>query len=138
MQTRRDLLMAAAALVAVLVVLALGFHHLGSPADQRAINSDERRIDDLRSIAQWIHFRPMPLPATLTESPQSSPASLKDPVTHVPYEYHPKSGTAYELCATFAAAGTEDEDTYRPRSAFWNHPKGRYCYQLDAGRETAY
>jgi hypothetical protein len=138
MQKRKDLVMAAAALVAVLIVLALGFHYLGSPANQRAINSDERRIDNLRSIAQWIHLRPMPLSATLTELPRIPATSIKDPVTHAPYEYHPASGTAYELCATFAAASTEDEDTYRPRSAFWNHPKGRYCYQLDAGREAAY
>ena len=137
MQKRRDLVMAAAALVAVLVVLALGFHYLGSPANQRAINSDERRIDDLRSIAQWIHFRPLPLPASLTESAQSSPANLTDPVTHAPYEYHPKSGTAYELCATFATAGKGAEDPYRLRSAFWNHPQGRHCYQLDAA-QTAY
>lgn len=138
MPKRSDLVMAAAALSAVLVVLVLGFHYLGSPANQRAINSDERRIDDLRSIAQWIHSRPLPLPATLTESAQNSPASLTDPVTHAPYEYHPKSGTAYELCATFATARRADEDTYRPRSPFWNHPKGRYCYQLDAGQGIAY
>jgi len=80
----------------------------------------------------------MPLPATLAELTPSSPVSLKDPVTHAPYEYHPKSGTTYELCATFATASRADEGTYPPRTAFWNHPKGRHCYQLDAGQQTAY
>ncbi|MGO4886096.1 MAG: hypothetical protein ACLP59_35515 [Bryobacteraceae bacterium] len=135
MRTPRDWGAAAAAVAAVLVVLTLGFRFLGSPANQRAINSDERRIEDLRAIAQWMHNRPLPLPATLAETP-NSPAHLTDPVTHVPYEYH-ATGTAYELCATFATVGRVDEGTYQPRSAFWNHPQGRYCFQLDSS-QTAY
>jgi hypothetical protein len=89
----------AAALTAVLVVLALGFRYLGSPANQRAINSDERRLEDLRSIAQWIHARSLALPATLSEPAQRSHANLTDPVTHAPYEYRAKSGKDYELSA---------------------------------------
>jgi hypothetical protein len=107
----------AAALTAVLVVLALGFRYLGSPANLRAINSDERRLEDLRSIAQWIHARSLALPATLSEPAQRSHANLTDPVTHAPYEYRAKSGKDYELCAAFVATGSADEDTYPPRSA---------------------
>jgi hypothetical protein len=136
MRKRRDLALAAAALTAVLVVLALGFRYLGSPANQRAINSDKRRIADLRSIAQWIYLRP--LPATLSEPAQGPPANLTDPVTHAPYEYRAKSGKNYELCATFVTAGNADENAYPPRSAFWDHPKGRHCYQLDASQQVVY
>jgi hypothetical protein len=26
----------------------------------------------------------------------------------------------------------------QPRWDFWNHPKGRYCYRLDASKVTEY
>jgi hypothetical protein len=133
---------AAMALVAVLVVLALGFHRLGPRANQRAIRADERRIEDLRSIAQAVYYlnrRQLPMPTTLAELPQSARMSLDDPVTNAPYGYHPKSGTAYELCATFATNGNApDESGLDPHSSFWTHPKGVHCYQLDVSQTTEY
>jgi hypothetical protein len=141
MKKPRDLAMAAAALAAVVAALAIGFHQLGPRANQRAIRADERRIADLRSIAQAIYFRNQqkkPLPATLSYLPLSAGTSGKDPLTSAPYEYHPASGTAYELCATFATDSTADEDGFQPRSAFWNHTKGRHCYQLDASLVVEY
>ena len=141
MTKHRDGLMAGGTVVVVLVVLALGFHRLGPRANQRAIRADERRIADLRSIAQAIYFRnyqKMPMPATLTDPPQSSRVNTNDPVTSAPYEYHPKTGTVYELCATFATDSTSDENGFRERSAFWNHTKGRHCYRLDASQVMDY
>lgn len=142
MTKRRDGLMAAGALVAILVVLALGFHRIGPRANRRAIRADERRIEDLRSIAQEMYFRnrrQMPMPATLAEPLQSARVSLNDPVTNAPYEYHLKSGSVYELCATFATdSGAPDEGGLQPHSGFWRHPKAHHCYQLDASQMTDY
>jgi hypothetical protein len=142
MTKHRDGLMAGGALVVVLVVLALGFHRLGPRANQRAIRADERRIEALQSVALQMYFRnrrQMPMPATLAELPQRDRVNLNDPVTNAPYEYHPKSATAYELCATFAAdSGAPDEPRLHGHSGFWSHPKGRYCYQLDAAQTTEY
>ena len=122
MSKHKDLLLAVAALVVVLVVLALGFQRLGP--------HDERRIQDLRWIAEAIYARQKPLPATLAELPHASLISLNDPVTNAPYEYHPTSGTIYELCATFATASAANED-FQMGPVFWSHPKGRHCYQLN-------
>ena len=138
MQKRRDVAMAAAAAAAVAAVLVIGFYYLGSPANQRAMNSDQHRVDDLRNIAQWIHMRPAPLPGSLAELARGSPVHVKDPVSNAPYEYHPESGTVYELCATFVTAWSGDEQVDPVRSAFWNHPRGRHCYHLDAGRALPY
>ncbi len=140
MKKPRDLAMAAAALAAVVVALAIGFHELGPRANQRAIRADERRIANLRSIAQSIYFRNQrkkPLPATLSDLPLSGGPIGKDPVTNAPHEYHPNFSMAYELCVTFATDSATDEDGF-PRSAFWNHTKGRHCYQLDASQVVEY
>ena len=131
MSRHRDVLLAGGAAVVVLAVLAVGFHVLGPPRNQRDISADERRVQDLRMIAQQIYGRHT-LPATLTEL--RLPNQLQDPVTGTPYEFHTKSGTAYELCATFATTSAEsDSENPRP-DTFWNHTKGRQCFELDAAQ----
>lgn len=135
MSKRRDLLLALGALAVVVTVLTFGFRLLGPPRDQRAISADARRLADLRTIAQQIQEpRISQLPATLDGLKQRLGANLNDPLTNIPYEYHPKSGTAYELCAVFATDSTEGENEYQQISPFWRHPKGRHCYQLDASK----
>jgi hypothetical protein len=120
------------ALVAVLVVLAIGFHRLGPRGYQRTIKADERRVEDLRSIAQEMriqNLRQMPIPASVAKLRQSTGTNMNDPVTNAPYE----------LCATFATgSGAQDRWDMQPRWDFWNHPKGRYCYRLDASKVTEY
>lgn len=135
MSKRRDLLLAAGAAVVVVAVLAFGFHMLGPPRNQRAISADERRVQDLRAIAQQIYFRRSP-PATLVELRLAN--RLQDPVTHAPYEYHTKSGTAYELCAAFATTSAESDTEYARPSTFWNHAKGRQCFEFDAMQAPAW
>ncbi len=121
MSRRRDVLLAVGAAVVVVAVLAFGFHLLGPPRDQRAISADERRVADLRSMAQAIQARLAPPP-------------LHDPVTNTPYEYHPKTGTSYELCATFETASAESDAEYQQPSPFWRHLKGRQCFELDSAK----
>lgn len=57
MSKRKDLSLAAGALLVVVAVLALGFHYLGPRERQRAINADARRVDDLRAIATAVLAR---------------------------------------------------------------------------------
>jgi len=136
MSKHRDRLLAGAAAVAVLVVLALGFHQLGPREEQRAIRADEQRVRDLQLIAQAIYVRQSALPASLAELPSRSVISLNDPVTHAPYEYRPQSGMSYELCATF---GTDSATNAGPQNPSpWNHPRGRYCFQLNGSRMSIY
>jgi len=145
MPGRRDLVLAGSAAVVVVAVLGFGFHLLGPPRGQRAISADERRVSDLRTIAQQLNLRTnaqqiharqgAPLPATLEkEWPRGYSIHLNDPLTNVPYEYHPRAGTAYELCAVFETASAEGDAEYQPPSPFWQHAKGRRCFELDAGK----
>jgi len=131
MSNRKDLLLAAGAAVVLAVVLAIGFYVLGPPRNQRAISADEHRVQDLRAIAQQIYARHSP-PTTLGELRLANQS--QDPVTHAPYEYHTKSGTAYELCATFATRSAESDSEYVQPNAFWSHSKGHQCFQFDAAQ----
>jgi hypothetical protein len=130
MPARRDSLFAAASLAAAAAVLAIGFHFLGPRDKQRA-------LEDLQSIARLIRAQHPRDPAVApAELPHGPGVNLNDPATGARYEYHPKSGTAYELCATFAtdsATDSADEGNgFRAGYSFWSHPAGHHCYQLDA------
>jgi hypothetical protein len=135
MSKRRDGLLAAGAAVVLGAVLAFGFYVLGPPQSQRAISADERRVQDLRAIAQQIYGRHS-LPATLAELRFGR--QIEDPVTHTPYEYRAKAATAYELCANFATASADSDSEYPRPTTFWNHSKGRQCFQLDAAQAPAW
>jgi hypothetical protein len=135
-------MLGAGATAAVLVGLALGFIQLGPRGKQRAMRADERRVQDLQSIAQAIYLR-QTVPASLAELPRSPVASLHDPVTQAPYEYHPQSGMRYELCASFATDSVDSADSagyegFRRDPPSWSHTRGRYCFQLDGSRMTLY
>ena len=73
---------------------------------------------------------------TLPSSPEGLPAySLKDPLTHQPYEYHAQSANEYELCATFDRDNRKD--TPAAQNTFWNHPQGHFCFALDPSQSPA-
>ena len=145
---RKDTLFVTAATVLVLASVAAGFWTLGSPLRQREAAWDSKRVADLRAIAgeiraQWTRkdeTQARQLPASLralVSAPGAQPLSLQDPVTGQPYEYRCREGPAYELCATFARASNE----YRKEAAglppsFWDHPRGRKCFLLDAARDV--
>jgi hypothetical protein len=59
--------------------------------------------------------------------------SLRDPVTHVPYEYAVLDSVRYQLCATFDAP-----DSVGPYGTaadpFWRHGAGHTCFTFEARR----
>ena len=102
------------------------------PSAQRQLEADNRRVQDLRSIAAAISGMTV-LPHSLSEAAASRPGlRMTDPVTGRAYEYTMKSTREYELCATFMAA---DDTLSRPYgTAFWSHPAGRACFAFEAQR----
>jgi hypothetical protein len=125
----------AAACVAVAAALVLGFFDIGSPQHARAVAADERRLSDLRAIANAIHAsrggapatRRIALPRSLNDVHVETYA--RDPETDAPYAYAPGAGAGYRLCATFQ---TEDRSA---AAAPLGHPAGAHCFALDATRE---
>jgi hypothetical protein len=127
----RNSFAAIAATLAVIVVVGLGFHFLGGPGTQRQVRADDARVRALAGLAQQVkeswHHSSQALPANLDHFPE--PAK-KDALTGKLFEYRPKSGSQYELCATFV---TDNRDRDTPGSSDqWIHPRGDYCFQLDA------
>jgi|SRR5580704_5438153 hypothetical protein len=118
---------------AVIVVLILGFRFLGSPARQRLVRLDARTVQALAALAQQINY-------SWNLSGKALPSNLdkitgtvkKDAQSGKPFLFHPRQNSAYELCATFAADSREQPDTNTADP--WLHPKGDYCFQLDASQ----
>jgi hypothetical protein len=127
------ILVVATAVVVVSVVA--GIVVVGSPAEGRLEQLDSGRMEDLRGIMSAIDFTfamDSVLPPSLddlAENPRMKVNTL-DPGTLRPYEYRVLDDDSYELCATFDREGSEPEG--RAATAFWAHPAGRHCFELDA------
>ena len=126
---------ALAAVVAVVVVLILGFRVLGGPGTQRQVQADLRTVRALAELAQQIKAKwdinGHVLPTNLEAFQEKA---THDPTTKRPFVYRTKSETKYELCATFA---TNSQETSDPNNADpWQHPKGDYCFQMDATEQV--
>lgn len=129
------------AVVASLVVgfvVAWGFVLVGSPTTRRLDRFDERRLQDLQTIAREIQSMvenpnkkgtlKEPLPKTLEEAAQRArdeKLNPRDPETGAPYVYRIKNETTYELCATFARKRDSDS------RVFWNHATGTHCFTIN-------
>jgi Domain of unknown function (DUF5671) len=129
----RDFWMAALSAAAVTLMVVLGFARIGAPSTQRIIRADEKRVEDLYQLSMQINTR---WNSNLHKLPQHldelAGVALADPITREGYEYHPKGGSQYELCAVFSAASTGDKEMNVPNA--WVHPMGRHCFSLDAAR----
>lgn len=140
-------LFGACASVAVLGVLCLGLAVAGTPSQQRQLEADRRRVEDLRRIAMAVNswyqrHRSNPagiaLPRSLAELGQQGFPGTRtaDPQTGATYEYRLRLGTSYEVCANFSAQETEPQPMYATR--FWQHGKGRNCFTLDASQPVSW
>jgi hypothetical protein len=120
------------AVVAVISAVVAGILLLGSPAGERMRRMDERRVDDLVSLARatdlyWTRHDRLPDSLEqLVEEPGSA-ATISDPATGMPYEYAAVNGSTYQLCATFARSSTLGRQT--PDADFWTHGEGRQCFR---------
>ena len=119
--------------VVVAVVAVAGFLMMGAPDQTRLHRIDERRTEELQSIAIAIetHYaNGKRLPDQLSDlRPVPGDAQpWRDPASGQPYEYRVLGGSRYELCATFSLASEEGD----VRSSQWAHGAGRQCFELDA------
>lgn len=112
-----------AAIVAGLVIS-------GSPAEQRRLRADERRVSDLQQLSRaveryYIQTERLPRELDTLVNGWISSGLPRDPETEAGYDYEITGDSTYRLCAEFAresAPGTEQ---------FWSHRAGRHCYELD-------
>jgi hypothetical protein len=125
-------MLAALATIVVVGAIAAAMFVLGSPADERSRRLDQRRVDDLSSIAQRADLfwtRNGRLPVSLDELRQAPGGSITiaDPVSKHAYEYRPSQNT-FELCAVFERPSHESAPD---RDTFWSHGAGRQCFKRE-------
>lgn len=119
----------AAAALAVIAMIVAGFWIIGSPAHERRIHQDLRTVQALHCLASDIYTSYSSKHTLAADLGQFRCDDTQDPTTHKTFIYHVKSGSTYELCATFLTNNTSD---YPNNTPFWRHPEGAQCFQLDA------
>ncbi len=125
-----------AATLTVIATFCIGLGVAGTPTKQRQMEADRKRVEDLRNLGNAIklwHEKNGAIPAALGDLN----SRMTDPETGAAYEYHPKTGTAYELCANFHSDEGRDRRAAYP-SNLWEHGSGRSCFTLDASKPVPY
>ena len=122
------------AIVAVAVVY--GIFLAGSPAQQRLLQFDQRRVSDLQQISFAIdRYKQLnkEFPEALGDltGPQYGVKSLADPKTQEQYTYQVTGEREYELCAVFETQSNENKNTLRPFfGSTWDHEIGETCFSF--------
>jgi hypothetical protein len=130
----RDMGAATVAGIAIAIAVVFGLLNLGGPKNQRLVQADHKRVENLVTIVYQVNGR-WRSSKTLPSSMEGLPAGLlRDPLTQQPYEYHARGENQYEVCATFDRDNRGDAPTLQ--GTFWNHPKGRFCFELDPVEAT--
>lgn len=130
--TSRSIVVGTVVAVVVGGALGLGLWFAGAPAEERARRLDQRRVEDLRRIANAVDLywtRQGDVPPSLDALPGegNDRVTLTDPVTGDRYSYRTLSSTGFEVCARFDTATTSDDSR-----EFWRHAAGRQCFEADA------
>jgi type III secretory pathway component EscS len=126
----------------VLLTVVSGFFIIGSPAELRALRTDQDRIYDLQNLQSGItnyYQQKQALPESLDAlaDPLTGYVVPVDPVTEEPYRYNVVNASelTFELCATFDRESPEDQssgmDYYYERysTTYWQHGVGEECFE---------
>ena len=124
--------------ILVLAAVVAGFFAVGSPAHQRDLNFDLKRVQGLQEIqSQIISYwqRKNVLPPNLMSLTDDiiGYKAATDPETQAPYEYRVKSDLTFELCADFKLASPSNNKPvpmYYPNVSAdnWDHTAGHNCF----------
>jgi hypothetical protein len=126
--------------VAMAAAVLGGLHVMGSPAHQRKLRLDDRRISALSIASNVIHrywTQHDALPDDLS-AVDIQAGWQNDPVTGKPYVYKRLSDDSYSLCASFDTASDGAQRIggapyiYGPTGANWKHPAGTHCFRFMA------
>ena len=144
LQVRIGPLLAGVATVVVVSTLVAAFLVMRSPGEQRKVNLDLRRVQDLMQLGHAVEAHVTvhrALPADL-QALSRQPGSLlptADPVTGKAYDYEivDAEGQRYRLCAVFDTdTAVTGDAAFGPGD--WTHGAGRHCFErVAAGRQAA-
>jgi hypothetical protein len=124
------------------VILVLGGTALTQRQFDAYVKDDRARLSDLKGIARALHDDwkdaqdknlEWQAPAALKDIPKVLQGiRISDPITGVPYDYGPLSGSKYQLCAVFDHDSESAGQTLEFTDKRWSFPKGRHCFVVDA------
>ncbi len=133
----------------VAVAIIAGFVVVGTPQEARLMRFDSHRVNNLQTIQwqivnYWQQKQKLPTVLTEIEDPISGFRVPSDPQTGASYEYGASAPLQFELCATFATTGVNNDIYARTAtpvepgmsipvkggSTFdsWAHDAGRVCF----------
>lgn len=133
--------------LAVVAAAIGGLTISGPPEQERKRQLDERRRNDLETLAnrmdeQWNRTRTMPsaLEALIETGDRFSTPIPRDPRTDSAYEFAVVDSMTYRLCAVFDTDSREVGRGLRlslpdGRNTFWDHPAGRHCFTIRIRRQ---
>lgn len=131
-------ILAGAVIAAVIATVGVGIYLSGSPAAQRLMRFDERRITDLQRIAgevneYWRVNKEFPASLDHLDSAGFGSVLAIDPATGEPYEYRPLDEDNYELCAVFQTDSSQVgyDSGQSSLNRFWEHGVGRTCFSFE-------
>lgn len=130
--------LAIAASIGMAGAVVAGLFVVGSPAHQRALRLDSRRVSDLSRISleimgYWSQHKSLPPDLMVVDAERGH---TSDPVSGVPYGYFVTGTETYRLCADFDAASEPEGrefGSYVPavNELRWQHPPGKRCFDLN-------
>ena len=124
------LIIAAFGCVALASIIG-GVALVGTPAEQRLIALDKKRVGDLNRLGNAVRryqTRNGDLPENLAEISAEWVAHIGDPVTGEPYTYRVTGERTFQLCAVFARRLGEPVSRYS-HLVFRAHEQGFHCFE---------
>jgi len=123
-------------IAAVTLAVIAGMVFMGSPAEQRTLRFDERRVGDLRQLSNavqnhWRRRNELPARADDIVDGQMMTRLPLDPTSGQPYDYRVTEPGKFELCATFSRRSRAEDSR-----DFWFHEAGRHCFSFDAATKA--
>lgn len=118
--------------LACVAAVGSGLWLMGPPSEQAARRIDDRRVEDLRSLARGVdvyYGQHAALPESLDamNTALQTTLLLQDPQTGAPYRYLAGSDKSFKLCADFVRPSQNVL-----RDSIWAHGAGPQCFTLMA------
>ena len=131
--TRVPMILSIFASLVILLTIVFSIYTFGNPNKVRDLNIDSSKVDDLTSISfsmSNFYSQNNKLPENLNQLGNN----IKDKDTGLDYGYMfmSASSSKYSLCATFKRDMDYKNDY---NLSDWSHPKGDYCFELDAAKK---
>jgi len=124
-------LAALASSITVIGAVLVGLYFSGSPAEQRLLRIDERRVQDLIGISQakngyWERFDRLPENLQILVDGQRMRSFPSDPETGASYIFQSLDDYSYRLCVEFSVSTTALN-----ANDFWAHEADFHCFEFE-------